>query len=168
MRALILSHGHPSFSIGGAEVASYNLHRGLNHLEGHESHYLARVGPPVASHRDTPFMSLRQAEREMLFYANDYDYFRFSNRDIQSIEKDLTRYVREVDPDVVHFHHLLGFLVLPSVQLSVWLGHSWHHQPLHGLAPSFEFHRSHLADTRRKSLPEHLSVQVNAIPNEHQ
>lgn len=109
MRALILSHGHPSFSIGGAEVASYNLHRGLNHMDGHESHYLARVGPPVASHRDTPFMSLRQAEREMLFYANDFDYFRFSNRDVQSIERDLTGYVREVNPDVVHFHHLLGF-----------------------------------------------------------
>ena len=64
MRTLILSHGHPAFSIGGAEVASYNLHRGLNQLPGCESHYLARVGPPVAAHRDTPFMSLRQGERE--------------------------------------------------------------------------------------------------------
>lgn len=109
MRTLILSHGHPAFSIGGAEVASYNLHQGLNQLPDGESYYLARVGPPIASHKDTPFMSLRQAEREMLFYANDYNHFRFSNRDIRSIEKDLTRYVREVNPDVVHFHHLLGF-----------------------------------------------------------
>jgi glycosyltransferase involved in cell wall biosynthesis len=109
MRTLILSHGHPSFSIGGAEVASYNLHQGLNQLPDSESHYLARVGPPIASHQATPFMSLRQGEREMLFYANDYNHFRLSNRNIKSVEKDLTRYVREVNPDIVHFHHLLGF-----------------------------------------------------------
>lgn len=105
----MLSHGHPSFSIGGAEVASYNLHKGLNSLDGIESHYLARVGPPIARHRETPFMSLRQKERETLFYANDYDYFRLSNRDLESLTNDFERFVADVKPDVVHFHHFLGF-----------------------------------------------------------
>jgi glycosyltransferase involved in cell wall biosynthesis len=109
MKILMLSHGHPSFSIGGAEVASYNLHKGLNALDGVESHYLARVGPPIARHRDTPFMSLRQKERETLFYANDYDYFRLSNRDIESLTADFERFVADVAPDVIHFHHFLGF-----------------------------------------------------------
>lgn len=108
-RILMLSHGHPSFSIGGAEVASYNLHKGLNALDGAESHYLARVGPPIARHRDTPFMSLRQKERETLFYANDYDYFRLSNRDLESLTADFERFIADVKPDVVHFHHFLGF-----------------------------------------------------------
>ncbi|HEV7336479.1 MAG TPA: glycosyltransferase, partial [Bosea sp. (in: a-proteobacteria)] len=29
MRILVVSHGHPSFSLGGAEIASYNLHKGF-------------------------------------------------------------------------------------------------------------------------------------------
>ena len=109
MKTLILSHGHPAFSIGGAEVASYNLHKGLNELPDCESHYLARVGPPLAPHRGTPFLSLRQQERETVFYANDFDYFRLSNRDLPSLSRHLAQFVRDVAPDVVHFHHLLGF-----------------------------------------------------------
>jgi glycosyltransferase involved in cell wall biosynthesis len=109
MKVLMLSHGHPAFSIGGAEVASYNLFSGLNRLPGVESHYLARVGPPISRHRDTPFLSLRQKERETLFYANDYDHFRLSNRDVDTLAQEFTRFVLDVAPDVVHFHHFLGF-----------------------------------------------------------
>lgn len=108
MRVLVISHGHPSFSIGGAEVASYNLFCGLNSLPGHEAHYLARVGPPIRNHNGTALLSLRQKEREMLFFANDYDHFRLSNRNIEAIEKDFIRYISDVQPDVVHFHHFLG------------------------------------------------------------
>lgn len=109
MRVLMLSHGHPSFSIGGAEVASYNLFNGLNTLPDCECHYLARVGPPIKPHRDTPFLSLRQQARETLIYLNDYDYFRLSNRDVETLGRDFTRFLKDVAPDVVHFHHFLGF-----------------------------------------------------------
>lgn len=109
MRVLMLSHGHPAFSIGGAEVASYNLFNGLNELEGIDCHYLARVGPPIRPHSGTPFLSLRQKERETLIFANDYDYFRLSNRDLDTLLNDFCRFIADVDPDVVHFHHFLGF-----------------------------------------------------------
>ncbi len=108
MRVLVISHGHPSFSIGGAEVASYNLFSGLNGLPNCEAHYLARVGPPVARHGNTALLSLRQKDNEMLFSANDYDHFRLSNRDTETLERDFIRYVADVRPDVVHFHHFLG------------------------------------------------------------
>ena len=107
-RVLIVSHGHPAFSLGGAEVASYNLFQGLGELPGFEAHYLARVAPPVARHRDSAFLSLRQQDREMLFYANDYDHFRGSNRNTAGIEADFVRYVQDLQPDLVHFHHFLG------------------------------------------------------------
>jgi len=109
VKVLILSHGHPTFSIGGAEVASYNLFKGLNRLDGCEAHYLARVGPPISRHRDTPFMSLRQNARETLFYANDYDYYRLSNRDLANLRRDFGRFLCDVRPDVVNLHHVLGF-----------------------------------------------------------
>ncbi len=109
MRILIVSHGHPVFSIGGAEVASYNLFQGLGRLAGCESHYLARVGPPFAAHRDTPLMSLRQSARETLFWANDYDYFLLANRDPDGLTRHLERFLADLAPDIVHFHHILGF-----------------------------------------------------------
>lgn len=108
MRVLVVSHGHPSFSIGGGEAASYNLFMGLNALPDCESHYLARIGPPVTPHKGTALMSLRQSDREMLLFANDYDHFRMSNRNIEAIERDFIRYVGDVAPDVLHFHHFLG------------------------------------------------------------
>ena len=72
--ALVVSHGHPAFSVGGAEVASYNLHRGLGDgTSGWASHYLARVGPPLAPHRNTPLMAVKGAENETLYWAESYD-----------------------------------------------------------------------------------------------
>ena len=108
MKVLTVSHGHPAFSIGGAEVASYNLFNGLSRLPGCESYYLARVGPPVAPHRDTPFMSLRQNARETLFWANDYDWFMLGNRDLDGLIRHFERFLRDLGPEIVHFHHVLG------------------------------------------------------------
>jgi len=65
-RVLIVSHGHPSFSLGGAEIAAYNLHKGLNKIGGAESRFLARVGYPVVRHSGTALMSLRQKAGEFL------------------------------------------------------------------------------------------------------
>jgi glycosyltransferase involved in cell wall biosynthesis len=109
VRILIVSHGHPAFSIGGAEVASYSLFQGLGRVPGCESHYLARVGPPVTPHRDTPLMTLRQQAGETLFWANDYDWFLLANRDLDSLTRHLERFLADLAPDVVHFHHVIGF-----------------------------------------------------------
>lgn len=107
-RVLVVSHGHPAFSLGGAEIASHNLFTGLNALPGHESYYLARIAPPVARHRESAFLSLRQGEREILFHSHAYDYFRLSNRNAKEITRDFVRFVRDLAPDLVHFHHFIG------------------------------------------------------------
>ena len=109
MKVLVMSHGHPAFSIGGAEIASYNLFRGLNRLPGCHSHYLARVGPPVAPHKGTPFMSLRQGEHEQLWWSDNFDWFQLGNPDLESLMQHLDRWLRELRPDVVHLHHVIGF-----------------------------------------------------------
>jgi glycosyltransferase involved in cell wall biosynthesis len=107
-RVLIVSHGHPTFSLGGGEVASYNLFNGIHDLPGWESFYLARIGPPVNRHKDSALMSLRQKEREILYYANDYDHFRCSNRNLAGLQQDFVRYVVDLQPDVINFHHYIG------------------------------------------------------------
>src|SRR5258708_22569943 len=109
MRVLIISHGHPAFSIGGAEIASHNLFQGLNRLSGVEAFYLARAAHPVARHRQTPLMSLRQGARETFFWADDYDHALLSNRATDDLTGAFRRYLLDLKPDIVHFHHIIGF-----------------------------------------------------------
>jgi glycosyltransferase involved in cell wall biosynthesis len=109
MRVLILSHGHPAFSIGGAEIASHNLFQGLNRLPGIEAFFLARAAHPVARHRQTPLMSLRQGARETFFWADDYDHALLSNRATDDLTGAFRRYLLDLKPDIVHFHHVIGF-----------------------------------------------------------
>ena len=107
-RVLVVSHGHPSFSLGGAEIAAYNLHKGLNRIDGAESRFLARVGYPVVRHSGTALMSLRQNGGDILYHADEYDHFLISNRNTEELERDFLRVLRDLKPDVVHFHHFIG------------------------------------------------------------
>jgi glycosyltransferase involved in cell wall biosynthesis len=116
MKVLIVSHAHPAFSIGGAQAAAYSLFNGLNRLADCECHFLAHVGPPTVPHRDTPFLSLRQGPRELLYFSKDYDYFYLSNRDLPTLSRHFARYLADLAPDIVHFHHFLGF-GMESVQV---------------------------------------------------
>ncbi len=108
LRVLVVSHAHPTVSLGGAEIASYNLHCGLNAMPNIEPVYLARVGLPVPRHSASALMSLRLADTEVLFHADNYDHFFMSNGDTQAIGRDLLRFARHIRPHVVHFHHVLG------------------------------------------------------------
>lgn len=108
MRTLIVSHGHPAFSIGGAELASHNLWRALDALPGHEAHYLARAGHPLRRRAETPLMSLRQGEREAFLHADAYDHFWLSNRALDDLSGAFAAHLRALAPDVVHFHHVIG------------------------------------------------------------
>lgn len=108
LRVLVVSHGHPSFSLGGAEIASYNLHKGLNRAARVTSRFLARVGHPVARHSGTALLSLRQKDGEILYHADEYDHFLLSNHNTEEVERDFLRVVRELKPEVIHFHHFIG------------------------------------------------------------
>lgn len=109
LRVLVVSHAHPSFSLGGAEIASHNLHRGLNAMSGVESVYLAAASAPLQRHASSALMSARLPQEEVLFHIDAYDHFHLGTEDVLSIERDLLRFVRDVKPDVIHFHHVLGF-----------------------------------------------------------
>lgn len=142
LRVLIVSHGHPAISLGGAEIASHSLHQGLNTLADVKSVYLARVGHPFPRRGASALMNLRQehdpersqtfrtgsrgnnksperdgdpsgthlalGEDDVLFHADDYDHFLLSNADTEALHRDLLRFVRDVRPHIVHFHHVLG------------------------------------------------------------
>ena len=106
LRVLVVSHAHPARSLGGAEIASYNLHKALDAKDGVTSSYLARAGHPARRHGATALISLRQGEREFIYHSDDYDHFLLSNRNTEDIERDLVRLLLDLRPDVVHFHHV--------------------------------------------------------------
>ena len=104
MRVLIVAHGHPAFSIGGAEVASHNLFRAL----GEDAWFLARTAPPVRRHAGTALMSLGQGPREFFLHTEAWEDFWLSNPAQAELEEALDRVLDHVRPDVVHFHHVIG------------------------------------------------------------
>ena len=109
MKALILSHAHPAFSIGGAQVASWNLFEGLKAQPGWDAHYLAGVSPPVVPHKATPLMSLGRGPDETLYWSNDFDWFHLGSKDLGGLMAHFERFLRDLRPDVVNFHHVMGF-----------------------------------------------------------
>ncbi len=117
MRVLVVSHGHPAFSIGGAEMAAHNLFRALDALPGVEAHFLARAASPTRRHAATPLLSLRQGEREVFLHADAWDEFWLSNRALDDLSGAFARYLLRVRPDVVHFHHVIGLGVESLLQV---------------------------------------------------
>jgi glycosyltransferase involved in cell wall biosynthesis len=109
MKALILSHAHPKFSIGGAQEASYNLFSGIKRQDSWSAHYLAGVGPPVARHQATPLLSVPGATDETLFWSKDFDWFYLGSRELDDLTRHFERLVRAQKPDVINFHHVMGF-----------------------------------------------------------
>ena len=117
MRILIISHGHPAFSIGGAEVASHNLFRALGATKGIDAYYLSRSPSSLPRHVDTPLMSLRQGARETFLHTEAWDQFWLSNGGIGDLQGAFSDYLRHVQPDVVHFHHVIGLGMEAIVQV---------------------------------------------------
>ena len=84
-------------------------HQGLKALPGTQSFFLARVGDGYPRHGQSALMGVDDADDELLFHADDYDPFLVSNRNTGDLHRDLRRFVRTLRPDVVHFHHFIGF-----------------------------------------------------------
>ena len=108
MRTLIISHGHPDFSIGGAEVASYTLYKAINEMQGQTAYYLARAPRSIHKRSACPLMSLDYSERECFVQVEDWDEFWLSNGSITKIKKSLDDYLKYINPNIVHFHHVIG------------------------------------------------------------
>ncbi|WP_237064727.1 glycosyltransferase family 4 protein [Microbulbifer guangxiensis] len=100
-RILVVSHGHPDFNKGGAEVAAYNLFKELRR-HCHDAYFLART--ELLPHGGAAF-SQRKDSREILFHTKMDDGFLFSSLKTKHLWGDLRELLLKIKPDVVHFHH---------------------------------------------------------------
>jgi glycosyltransferase involved in cell wall biosynthesis len=104
LRVLIIAHGHPDLSAGGAERASYLLFDGLRDIAGIAPYFLAgsEAGdgmPGIASHRGKP--------DEFLLSGGNFDRFLLSSASPEIITL-FSSFLDNIDPDVIHFHHYLN------------------------------------------------------------
>ena len=100
-KILIVAHGHPDHSKGGAEVAAYNLFKEYER-RGMDTLFLARSSEP--SHGGSVFSS-RNGGREILFHTAMHDWFNFRCAESKHIWHDFRELLKRYQPTVVHFHH---------------------------------------------------------------
>lgn len=116
-RIMIVAHGHPDFSIGGAEIAATNLHRALRDSGEFDAWLVARHADPDRGHFATPFSGNRRPG-EILFRSTIADSFLFSQDRNPRTVRHFRELLETVKPDLVHFHHFqnLGLELIGEVK----------------------------------------------------
>lgn len=108
LKVLHLCHNHPSLHPGGTEIFAGDLHRQLARTDGVESLFIGCVDRNHRQQRPgTVFQGIGRQRDEMLMWTGHFDHFYLSQIDLHGIVPELSELLREVRPDIVHFHHLL-------------------------------------------------------------
>ncbi|WP_226645089.1 glycosyltransferase family 4 protein [Microbulbifer variabilis] len=102
-RILIVSHGHPDHSKGGAEVAAYNLFKEYERL-GLDTVFLARSDQP--SHGGSAFSTIN-SDKEILFHTHMSDFFLFQSGCKKHVWQEFRALLERYKPTVIHFHHYI-------------------------------------------------------------
>ncbi|MGQ0622866.1 MAG: glycosyltransferase family 4 protein [Panacagrimonas sp.] len=103
---LIVAHGHPSLSKGGAELAAWHQFNGFRALAGWDAWLLARHAEPGLERSGAAFHHL-PGGHEILFSA-DADPFLFASQRLRYLTHDLPQLLAQIRPDVVHLHHYVS------------------------------------------------------------
>lgn len=107
MKLLFLCHAHPDLQAGGTEIFAQSLFRALRN-GGAEGVFVAGT----ASHQRPPspgtaLQAAGGAADELLVWTAGFDSFHLSQTDLHGVVPELVHLLREVQPDVVHIHHVL-------------------------------------------------------------
>lgn len=101
-RILVMAHGHPDFSLGGGEMAAYNLYQGYReNPDVEDAWFLARAdrGRGV-----TGAISLRRPN-EYLWEQGVHDWHRMKAAHQHSLTTWFADLIRALKPTIVHTHH---------------------------------------------------------------
>lgn len=101
-RILVMAHGHPDFSLGGGEIAAYNLYKAYreNPAVG-EAWFLARADRGRGA---TGAITLRRAN-EYLWEQGISDWHLMKTAHQESLTRGFADLIRALKPTVVHTHH---------------------------------------------------------------
>lgn len=108
MKILIISHGHPDLSAGGAERAAYSLFQQLKAQNGVEATFVARVDAARIGH-DGWFGAFRSRSDEFLWAPPAFDWFRMTSLSPDDLRRQVETICAQFKPDIVHLHHYFFF-----------------------------------------------------------
>jgi glycosyltransferase involved in cell wall biosynthesis len=114
-RILIIAHGHPEQSPGGAEIAAYSLFQQLKQVDGIEPYFLAWAGEGAPQRAGTPFSTFRGRDDELLFTVSTFDHFWFVQPIDATVIARFAFLLERINPSVIHFHHYcrIGLELIP-------------------------------------------------------
>ncbi len=118
MKAMVIAHAHPDFSVGGAEIAAYNLFRILKARSGFEdSIFLARSDLASQSHGSIMLRRLG----EYLWRQDVGDWFRLRAQNPAAVTGAFREFLKAERPDVVFLHHYvhIGVEILREIKLTL-------------------------------------------------
>ncbi|SER35020.1 Glycosyltransferase involved in cell wall bisynthesis [Azotobacter beijerinckii] len=101
-RILVMSHAHPDFSLGGGEIAAYNLYKAYRDNENVEqAWFLARADRRRGL---TGAISMRRPN-EYLWEQSVYDWHKMKAAHQDSLTTWFADLIRALKPTIVHTHH---------------------------------------------------------------
>lgn len=115
MNILVISHAHPDFSVGGAEIAAYNLFCALRDTKGsHIVNFLARTNLNIL----TPGSLTQRKHNEFLWRQEMGSWFSLRTAYPDSMNKDLSHFLLRTRPDVIFINHYahIGIEVLRAIR----------------------------------------------------
>ncbi len=101
-RVLIMAHGHPDFSLGGGELAAYNLFKALRDDETVEQAWF--IARHDSGNGPTGAFTLRR-ENEYLWQQSLGNSFLLKAANSYAIWNDFRQLIRTLKPTVVNLHH---------------------------------------------------------------
>lgn len=105
---LVVSHNHPQFFPGGAEIFAYDLFNAIKTQGKYNAFFLAGVAGHSREMRPgTPFQTVGDASDEILFWGNLFDLFYQSQQNFHALYVEFKELISQVKPDIIHFHHTL-------------------------------------------------------------
>jgi glycosyltransferase involved in cell wall biosynthesis len=102
VRVLVVANGHPEEYPAGSEWAAYTLFQALRGQPGVEAHFAAPALKPRLGRRRLGRWARRDGEWRLP--AGTAEHFLLSQRD-EAVLGALGELLRQLAPDVVHFHH---------------------------------------------------------------
>lgn len=112
-RALVIAHGHPDFSLGGGELAAFNLFKGLREIpDVEETWFLARVGGQATG-------EIRpRRNNEYLWQQTLGNHFLFQANNPRTSLKRFKEFIGFCKPTVVFLHHIvhLGIEMISAIK----------------------------------------------------
>ncbi|WP_193085927.1 glycosyltransferase [Halomonas sp. FME65] len=101
-RVLVMAHGHPDFSLGGGELAAYNLFKALREDDTVEQAWF--IARHDSGNGPTGAFTLRR-ENEYLWQQSLGDSFLIKAANSYAVWNDFRQLIRTLKPTVVNLHH---------------------------------------------------------------